>query len=83
MSKKNFAFLVLYFGVTVLCYFGYSYSELLIRADAIGEALTDGSRVLLVINFYLWIMGWVLLMLFIGVVQGMLVLFKKLNENLK
>lgn len=83
MSRKNFAFLILYLAVTVLCYFGYSYSELLIRTDVIGEALTDGSRVLLMINFYLWIIGWVLLMLFIGVVQGMLVLLKKLNENLK
>lgn len=83
MSKKSFAFLILYIVVTILCYFGYSYSELLIRTDVIGESLTDGSRILLMINFYLWIIGWVVLMLFIGVIQGLLVLLKKWNENIK
>lgn len=83
MNKRTLVFLVLYLAITVLCYFGYSYSELLIRIDVIGESPTDGSRILLMINFYLWVIGWVLMMLFIGVIQGMLVLLKKLNENMK
>lgn len=83
MSKKSFAFLILYIVVTTLCYFGYSYSELLIRTDVIGEGLTDGSRILLMVNFYLWVIGWLILILFIGVTQGLLALLKKWNENIK